>query len=94
MGGGMPPGGGMGNTENGKKVMQRIASETGGRFFEVSKRMPIDKVYEAIQEDLRSQYSIGYTPEGAPNSSEYRRIHLTTKQRALVVQTREGYYPS
>jgi len=94
MGGGMPPGGGMGNTEDGKKVMQRIASETGGRFFEVSKRMPIDKVYEAIQEDLRSQYSIGYTPEGAANNSEYRRIHLTTKQKGLLVQTREGYYPS
>ena len=94
MGGGMPPGRGMGNTEDGKKVLQRIATETGGRFFEVSKRMPIDKVYEAIQEDLRSQYSIGYTPEGGPNNSEYRRIHLTTKQKVLVVQTREGYYPS
>src|ERR1019366_4273172 len=87
-GGGMP-GGGTGNEGDGKKVLQRIATETGGRFFEVSKRMPIDKVYEAIQEDLRSQYSIGYPPEGGPNSSEYRRIHLTTKQRALVVQTRE-----
>jgi VWFA-related protein len=94
MGGGMPPGRGMGNAEDGRKVLQRIAAETGGRFFEVSKRMPIDKVYEAIQEDLRSQYSIGYTPEGAPNSSEYRRIHLTTKQKGLVVQTREGYYPT
>jgi hypothetical protein len=56
--------------------------------------MPIDKVYEAIQEDLRSQYSIGYTPEGAPNSGEYRRIHLSTKRKDLAVQTREGYYPS
>jgi VWFA-related protein len=94
MGGGMPPGRGMGNTEDGKKVLQRISTETGGRFFEVSKRMPIDKVYEAIEEDLRSQYSIGYTPEGGANNSEYRRIHLTTKQKGLAVQTREGYYPS
>ena len=91
---GMPPGRSVGNTEDGKKVLQRIATETGGRFFEVSKRLPIDKVYEAIQEDLRSQYSIGYTPEGAANNSEYRRIHLTTKQKGLLVQTREGYYPS
>lgn len=91
---GMPPGGGRGGEVDGKKVLQRIADETGGRFFEVSKRMPIDKVYEAIQEDLRSQYSIGYTPEGSPNNTEYRRIHLTTKQKGLVVQAREGYYPS
>jgi VWFA-related protein len=92
--GGGTPGGGMGNEGGGKTVLQRIASETGGRFFEVSKRMPIDKVYEAIQEDLRSQYSIGYTPEGGPNNTEYRRIHLTTRQKGLLVQTREGYYPS
>ena len=80
-------------TADGKKVLQRIAAETGGRFFEVSKRMPIYKVYESLQEELRSQYSIGYTSEGA-TSSDYRRIHLTAKPKGLVVQTREGYYPA
>jgi hypothetical protein len=56
--------------------------------------MPIDKVYEALEEELRSQYSIGYTPDTKTGSSEFRRIHLTTKQKTLIVQTREGYYPS
>jgi VWFA-related protein len=71
-----------------------MSLETGAHFFEVSRRMPLDKVYEALEEELRSQYSIGYTPDAKAASGEFRRIRLTTKQRTLIVQTRQGYYPS
>ena len=78
---------------DGKKTLERISRETGGRFFEVSRKQPIGAVFEAIEEDLRNQYSLGYTPDrtAAPG---YRSIHLTTKQKGLIVQSREGYYPS
>jgi VWFA-related protein len=78
---------------DGKRVMEQIARETGGRFFEVSHSRPIEKIFAAIEEDLRNQYSIGYTPD-ANAVSGFRRINLTTKQKGLIVQTREGYYPS
>ena len=78
---------------DGRKVMQLISRETGGRFFEVSHKMPINYVFASIEEDLRNQYSIGYTPDGTA-SGGYRHIHLNTTQKGLVVQTREGYYPS
>jgi len=87
-------GGRRGGEVDGRKVLERLSRETGGRYFEVSKKQPIDKVYESLEEELRSQYSIGYTPDTKSASSEYRRIHLTTKQKSLIVQTREGYYPS
>jgi VWFA-related protein len=89
-------GGGRGGRSevDGRKVLERISRETGGRYFEVTKKEPIDKVYESLQEELRSQYSIGYTPGSANTSPDYRRIHLSTKQKSLTVQTREGYYPS
>jgi VWFA-related protein len=93
MGGGRM-GGGRTGEEDGRKVLQRLSRETGAHYFEVSKHLPIDKVYEALQEELRSQYSIGYTPDTKAASTEYRHIHLTTKQKSLIVQTREGYYPS
>ncbi len=48
---------------SGKAILQRISRETGGHYFEVSQRMPLDKVYQALDEELRSQYSIGYTPD-------------------------------
>jgi VWFA-related protein len=94
-------GGGMGrrgmggmNHPDGKKVLEQISRETGGRFFEVSRRQPIDTVFASIEEDLRNQYSLGYTPTAAGPADEYRRIHLTTRQKGLIVQTREGYYPT
>lgn len=82
------------NLPDGKKVLEKISKETGGRFLEVSRKQPIQKVFEAIEEDLRNQYSLGYTPDRLDASREYRRIHLVTKQKGLIVQTREGYYPT
>lgn len=81
------------NRPDGKKVMQQLAHETGGRFFEVGRRTPIENIFATIEEDLRNQYSIGYTPDATAQGG-YRRIHLSTKLKDLVVQTREGYYAS
>ena len=74
--------------------MEQISAETGGRFFEVSKKEPLEKVYQHIEEDLRHQYSMGYTPDHPDKNGGYRHIHLTTRQKGLIVQTREGYYAS
>ena len=102
MGGGMGRPGGIGrggpggypqqSHPDGKKVMEQIARETGGRFFEVSKKQSIDQIYASIEEELRNQYSLGYSPDKADASSGYHKIHLTTTQKDLVVQTRDGYY--
>jgi len=92
--GGMNRRGGMGGPgpADGKKVLEQMSRETGGRFYEVSKKIPIDKVYSDIEEDLRNQYSLGYTPVRTEDDRSYHHIHLTTKRKELVVQTREGYY--
>jgi len=77
---------------DGKKVLERLSRETGGGFFEVSEKQPIDQIYERIQEELRNQYSLGYTPDRANSGEGYRKIRLMTKQKGLIVQTRDGYY--
>jgi len=78
---------------DGKKVLQRISQETGGRMFEVTKKQSVDQIYQQIQDELRNQYSLGYTPDRAgEGGSEYHKIHLTTKQKDLLVQARDGYY--
>jgi len=89
-GGGYPRGGD--DRPDGKKVLERISRQTGGAFFEVSKKLPIDKVYDQIQEELRNQYSLGYTPEKSDAGSGYRHIHVATRQADLEIQTRDGYY--
>ena len=76
---------------DGKKILQRISKETGGRFFEVSKKQPVDQIYSSIQEELRNQYSLGFPPDKADNAS-YHKIMLKTKQKDTEVQTRDGFY--
>jgi VWFA-related protein len=77
---------------DGKKIMERICQQTGGRMFEVSKKQPIDKIYAELQEELRNQYNLGYTPSKSDQGSGYRKIALTTKKKDLTVQARDGYY--
>ncbi|MBZ5647102.1 MAG: VWA domain-containing protein [Acidobacteriia bacterium] len=101
-GGGGYPGGGSPqprptdrSSADGKKVLERLSRETGGRMFVVSKKEPIDQIYRQIQDELRNQYNLGYTPDrAADSSSEYRHILVTTRRTDLTVQAREGYYAS
>jgi VWFA-related protein len=76
---------------DGKKVLQQISKETGGRLFEVSKKETIEKIYADIEEELRNQYSLGYTPDKNAGPG-YHKIQLTVKQKDLLVQARDGYY--
>src|SRR4051812_21010917 len=77
---------------NGKKVLQQLSDETGGRMFEVSNKLPIEQIYAQIQEELRSQYSLGYTPEKSDEATGYRKIRVQTKRKGVIVQARDGYY--
>jgi VWFA-related protein len=102
-GGGGYPGGGGGNPGgrqrypqearvDGKKILEQISQQTGGRFFEVSKKDTVDKIYSDIEDELRNQYNLGFTPTQDAASGGYHKIQLTTKKKDLSVQTRDGYY--
>lgn len=96
-GGGWPGGGGRRGRgmerPDGKKILKQIARETGGGYFEVSKRKSVGDIYTAIEEELRNQYSIGYVSDNSTSESNFRRIDLTVDKKGLVVQARKGYYP-
>ena len=97
-GGGMGRRGGMGRypqpeQQDGKKVLERISRETGGRMFEVSKKQSIEQIYAQIGDELRHQYNLGYTPNHTVDSAAgYHKIQLIAKKKDLVVQARDGYY--
>ena len=77
---------------NGKGVLMRLSRETGGGFFEVSKKQSIEQIFALIQEELRSQYSLGYVSDQPVRISEFRKLALTTNQKDLVVRTRNRYW--
>jgi VWFA-related protein len=103
-GGGGYPGGGGGRgghggqhpsespRTDGKKILERVSKETGGRFFEVSKKQTVGEIYTSIVEELRTQYSMGYTPDKDSAASGYHHLQLQVKRKELTVQTRDGYY--
>lgn len=97
-GGGWPRGGGgrggypSESRVDGKKILERISTETGGQLFQVSKKLPLDKVFAEVEEELRNQYSLGYTPNPANTEAGYRKINLSTQKKDLKVQVRDGYY--
>ena len=97
MGGGMGRRGGgyprpQESRPDGKKFLERLARETGGHFFEITKKHPLDASFSQISEELRSQYSLGYTPDPPASTGGYHKITLTTKKKDLIVQSRDGYY--
>jgi VWFA-related protein len=77
---------------DGKKVLQRLSQETGGHFFEVTRKESVAAIYKQVQDELRNQYSLGFSPETAEQSTGYHKILLAAKPKDLVVQTRQGYY--
>jgi VWFA-related protein len=76
---------------DGKKILEQISKETGGQLYQVSKKDTVDKIYAQIEEELRNQYSLGYTPD-KDTGAGYHRIQLVTKNKDLIVRARDGYY--
>lgn len=74
-------------------TLKKLGRETGGNVFEVGKKKPLDEIFEEIQAELRSQYSIGYTPSQGASAGGFRKIELNAKDKNLKVSARNGYYP-
>jgi VWFA-related protein len=98
-GGGYPGGGGRQRAPestpreskiDGKKILQQIATETGGKYFELSKKLSAAQIYAQIEEEMRHEYSFIYTPDEADNG--YHKLHLSTRNADLTVETRAGFY--
>jgi len=77
---------------DGKKVLEQLAKTSGGRFFEVSKKETIDKIYADLDEELRSQSVLGYSPDKPDATPGYHKLHLMVKQKDAQIQTRDGFY--
>lgn len=76
----------------GKSAMMRLAKETGGSFFEVSKKQNINQIYSIIEQELRSQYNLGFVSDQPVRVSEFRSLQLTVNRKDLVVQARDRYW--
>jgi VWFA-related protein len=81
-----------GGGADGRRVLMRISRETGGRCFEVSKTQSIEQIFQAIQDELRSQYNLGFVSDVPVRISGFRRLQLTAKTKGLVIQSQSRYW--
>jgi VWFA-related protein len=78
---------------SGDAEMRKLADATGGRVIEVgNKKDKLNQAFDQIQNELRSQYNIGYTPTNNKLDGTYRKIQLKVKGGDYKVQARQGYY--
>lgn len=86
--GGGAPGGGM--PDGDVNVLERLVNDSGGVAYRVSNGTNAASLAAAFVDDLRFQYTIGYTPSKALDG-KYRRIKVEMKKRGFKIRHRGGY---
>lgn len=70
----------------------RMAAETGGSVYYIDRAEDLRRIYDDIQNELRSQYLLGfYPPEGVKSGSKWREVTVQVSEGKA--KTIRGYYP-
>jgi VWFA-related protein len=82
-----------GSDKKGDKVLMRYAEATGGRVFFPLRIEEVSNAFAEIQDELRSQYVVAYTPQNFAQDGRYRAISIDAPGKANVrIRARKGYY--
>jgi VWFA-related protein len=76
----------------GEGELKRMAEDTGGRVFKIGRKNTLEDIFTQIQEEMRSQYALSYSPTNPAKDGSFRKIEIKPKQKDLKVQARKGYY--
>jgi VWFA-related protein len=77
---------------SGDSEMKKLTKDTGGRVIEVGdEREKLQEAFDQIANELRTQYSLGYTPTNKKKDGGFRRLEIRSKP-SYKVQARRGYY--
>ena len=76
----------------GEGELHKMSDETGGHVYKVDRSHPLDQVFRELQDEMRSQYSIGYTPTNGLKDGSYRHLDVKLANKDLKAQARKGYY--
>ena len=76
-----------------RKVLKKLAEETGGRNFFIKDTSELTGIYDAIQLELRSRYLLAYQSSNATRELRFRLVDLKVDRPGLDAKTIRGYYP-
>ena len=83
---------GVGSTKEGDRVLKEFAEQTGGRSFFPFKVEELDDAFRQINQELRSQYNIGYLSSNTRHDGTYRKVEIKVAEKGLKLSYRKGYY--
>jgi VWFA-related protein len=73
-------------------VAKRLAEDTGGRAIDASDLRLLQKHFDEISDQLRTEYSLGYYPANEKHDGAFRQLRLETTDKNNKALTRKGYY--
>ena len=76
----------------GDQVLTQMSEETGGQVFFPPSVEEMTNSFHDIEEALRSQYALNYTPADFKEDGAFRPIYLYCYDRSYIVRTRKGYF--
>lgn len=76
-----------------RAIMRELAKETGGDTFFIERVSHLEKVYESIQLELRSQYLVAYQSSSKRDVEEFREVEVVIDRKGVEAKTISGYYP-
>jgi Ca-activated chloride channel family protein len=73
--------------------LARLADETGGRYFFIDRADELERIYDSIQNELRSQYLLAYQSSKEGDPDKFRTVEVKLDKPGLEAKTVRGYYP-
>lgn len=73
--------------------LNKLAKVTGGRAFFLPREAELDRVYNTIDRELRTQYLLAFTSNSEKPAGELREIEVEVDRSGVEVRTISGYYP-
>jgi Ca-activated chloride channel homolog len=95
-----------GRNTGGEHALIQISNDTGGKYYYASSVPQLDKAFEQISDELRTQYLLAYYPVARRAASDFRQIDVNAHPHdlpeaqgsdggdKLIVRARRGYYTS
>ena len=80
------------NPDEGDRSLKMLAETTGGQAFFPFKLQDVANAFHDIHEELRSQYSVFYKPEGFEANGQFRAIQIAAENKKFRVRAKKGYY--
>jgi Ca-activated chloride channel homolog len=86
-----------GRNVGGENALTTLAAGTGGRVFTPNLGAQLDRAFDDILRELRTQYLIGFYPKDVPPTKDrFHTLNVNVQgvaaSRGLRVSTRSGYY--